>query len=278
MTALPKRSGVSELGRRYLELIHESPHYIAVSKPAYTLCQDERQNPASLSNWMRDKFPNLFTMKQHPFHAPKGVHRLDALVTGCVLYGTSTHGTKQLAKSFKKRKVDKGYLALLDRSDTDDDDDDTSPLTRGDSGTIVSLDRCTEWTVLARLKEQTSFTRTTVLCWLRPLEGRNHQLRIHAAEDLGAPILFDRLYAQRSAGSHRSSSSGVDKSIYKQEEGEGIALHCASLAFPLGLERQRVSCLPPPFGIWRHIAERHGIDWQRVVDAGATYRHASSGD
>ncbi|CCG81992.1 protein of unknown function [Taphrina deformans PYCC 5710] len=104
-------------GFKYLKLIHQSPHYIAVYKPAHTTCQDEPDNPSSLSNLLRRKTPELFTAREHPFHAPKGVHRLDLQVTGCVLYGTSAYGTRQLAKNFRKRTVQKGYLAILSKLD-----------------------------------------------------------------------------------------------------------------------------------------------------------------
>lgn len=251
---------VRDLAARYLTILHDSPHYIAVRKPPFTICQDELENPSSLSNLLRLSHPHYFTGKEHPFHAPKGVHRLDALVTGCVLYGTSVYGTRQLAKNFKKRKVEKGYIALLQPLRPSQ-----SILEERDSGSVETLDRVTRWTVLARLETR---ERRLCVCWLSPVQGRNHQLRIHAAEDLQAPVLFDRRYPFQQDNQRRDTG-------YEQVKEEGIALHCASLTFPLGLERQSVSCVPPDYGIWKKVAEEYEIDWQRVVDEGNSYRHAS---
>lgn len=246
--------------------MQDSPHYIAVAKPPFTICQDELANPTSLSNHLRVAFPALFEPKDHPFHAPKGVHRLDALVTGCVLYGTSVYGTRQLAKSFRQRKVKKGYLALLTKSLSTQ----ISPIDVADSGTITSPDRSTEWHVLARLRTKTASGRIIYICWLSPLEGKNHQLRIHAAEELHAPIIFDRRYSFSQPSKLDSVSD-----VYGQDAAEGIALHCASMHFPLGLEQKVVQCLPPDFGIWKIIAEEYDIDWQHVVKAGSDYKYHS---
>lgn len=245
-----------------VKLIHESPHYIAVYKPAYTICQDEPGNPSSLSNVLRKVYPRLFEPRPSPFHAPKGCHRLDALVTGCVLYGMSVNGTRQLATNFQKRKVEKGYLALLSKIPGKD-----SVLDRANTGIVETEERTTHWTVLARLQKSQDVPCVYV-CWLRPFEGRNHQLRLHAAENLNAPVIFDKRYTPDSSP-EGESLVGIKENVYRQGTGEGIALHCASMKFPLGLKKQWVSCTPPDTGIWKQVADEFDIDWPSIVDRGA---------
>lgn len=247
-------------------IIKESPHYIAVAKPPFTICQDELKNPTSLSNHLRASFPSLYEPKEHPFHAPKGVHRLDALVTGCVLYGTSVYGTRQLAKGFKLRKIKKGYLALLSKPSNMRN----HVVDLEDHGKITSSDRSTHWHILARLESKAKGGGMIYVCWLSPLEGKNHQLRIHAAEDLHAPVIFDRRYG---TGQPCETAGGALNGGHLQDPSEGIALHCASMQFPLGLEQKVVRCLPPNIGIWSSIAQEHGIDWEDVVNRGSAYQY-----
>lgn len=93
-------------------LIYEHKHFIAVNKPANTICQDEHTS-ASIKHIMRCTLPHLFVAKGEGFHEPKHVHRLDGAVTGALLFGTSKYGTKTLSTAFRKHSVTKGYLALL---------------------------------------------------------------------------------------------------------------------------------------------------------------------
>lgn len=247
---------MQQVAARYLRVIHESNHFIAVSKPPFATCQDEPGNESSLSSLLRKHEPALFRERETPFHAPKGLHRLDALVTGCVLYGTSVYGTRLLAKHFMQRKIEKGYLALLQPTESYGI---SSVLETLDSGTVETLDRKTKWTVLARLRPDNG---RLYLCWLSPYEGRKHQLRIHAADGLNAPILFDTRY----------NSSQMSPGVYNQTREDGIALHCASLKFPLGLDAQSISCTPPDFGIWKRVAEDFSIDWEDVIKQGQEFR------
>lgn len=260
MLTSTSRGSINQVAAKYLKIIHETSHYIAVSKPPFTICQDEPNNASSLSNLLRSAEPQLFEEKPAPFHAPKGVHRLDALVTGCVLYGTSVYGTRQLAKNFRNRKVKKGYLALLQPSSVS-----ASILETSDAGVIDTGDRKTYWNVLARLRAK---HRRIYICWLSPVEGRNHQLRMHAAENLQAPVMYDRRYLPQDDKSHA-------REMYEQVEEEGIALHCASLKFPLGLKTEHIVCTPPELGVWARIAEEFHIDWEAVVRSGVNHKSST---
>lgn len=361
---------------RYLKIIHTSPHFIAVSKPAHTICQDERGNPRSLSNLLRHRFPDLFLdhvdqidvdhdsgspspsplpvplaspspgndsiivgteyqqkgkqrKRVPPYHDPKGVHRLDALVTGCVLYGTSVYGTRRIALAFKNRKVEKVYLAVLRPASR------KSLLYQHESGVIDAAGRTTAWKVIQtvvpinHVHEATGIQTTDgngklkgnavrqgrghtqeddALCIvvLRPVQGRTHQLRIHAAHDLDAPVLYDTRYPidpsrpppiksatdtpnqhqnhdpdhhhhhphqnnNRTVNNKNSSShtpSQVQGHAWRPVREEGIALHCARMSLTLGLTHHHtVSCLPPDIGIWRTLRVTYGVNWGDVIDA-----------
>jgi 23S rRNA-/tRNA-specific pseudouridylate synthase len=62
-----------------------------------------------------------------------------------------------------------------------------------------------------------------------PDAGRKHQLRLHAAFALGAPILGDALYGAKILPSLWAHSSGRDKSHFLRQLKATLHLHCRTL-------------------------------------------------
>ena len=127
------------------------------------------------------------------------VHRLDLDTSGLMLVAKDAATHAALQRAFAERRIDKRYVALLD-----------GPM-MGQSGTIelplrVDLDdrprqivdhahgkaAVTEWRVISR---EPGRTRVALI----PRTGRTHQLRVHAAQGLGVPIVGDRLYGREAA-------------------------------------------------------------------------------
>ena len=142
------------------------------------------------------------------------VHRLDLDTSGLLVAAKDPETHRELQRLFAIREVEKRYIAWLEGE------------VAGDVGTIdlplrVDLDdrprqivdpvhgkaAVTDWQVLRR-----EGGRTRVA--LSPRTGRAHQLRVHAAVGLGAPIVGDRLYGR----------SG-------RADGERLLLHAESIAF-----------------------------------------------
>ncbi len=243
--------------KQYVRLLYESPHFIALSKPPNLIVQHTPGATDSVDAVLREIHPRFFQSRPDPFHAPKTVHRLDVPVSGCLLMGTSWHGTRNLANAFKKNKVEKGYLALLSPRELRGRDQ-ASILTRRKEGVVLIDDCTTAWTLLRILGKEKTPTR--YLVWLQPREGRKHQLRIACSKGLEAPVTFDRMYGY------------VGRESEKMRD-EGIALHCATLQFGIGLDRFDVRCEPPDIGIWRRMANEYNIDWSEIIDLAATQSH-----
>ncbi|HSD89727.1 MAG TPA: RluA family pseudouridine synthase [Kofleriaceae bacterium] len=145
---------------------------------------------------------------------PVLVHRLDLDTSGLLVAAKDAQTHRELQRLFAIREVEKRYIAWLEGE------------VAGDVGTIdlalrVDLDdrprqivdpqhgkaAVTDWQVLAR---QGGRTRVA----LSPRTGRAHQLRVHAAVGLGAPIVGDRLYGRPGAA-----------------DGERLLLHAEAIAF-----------------------------------------------
>ncbi len=126
------------------------------------------------------------------------VHRLDMNTSGIMVIALSKESHRNLSIQFEKRNTYKEYVAVL-----------FGKLEK-DAGTIelplicdwpnrpkqivdyeVGKSALTHYEVLRRDEEM-----TRVL--FKPVTGRSHQLRVHAAE-IGHAILGDRLYAHEKA-------------------------------------------------------------------------------
>lgn len=169
---------------------------------------------------------------------PLVVHRLDMETSGLLVFGLDEDAQKDLSSQFERRVVEKAYTALVEDSlsrlwqgpdPLDREEGEVSLPMRGD------LDRrplqvidpengreaITRWRVMARETDR-------IRIRFKPVTGRTHQLRVHAAGGLGHPIIGDELYGG--------------------PEAERLMLHASELSFlEPGTERRVEFKSPAPF-------------------------------
>ncbi|KAG6890864.1 hypothetical protein C0992_012250 [Termitomyces sp. T32_za158] len=128
-------------------------------------------------------------------------YRIDQGTTGALVLGRSSIHARNLAQQFRARTVDKTYLALVRGGAK------TFPTKSGQIRTPIkyedgraSIDRSsngkpsvTDWEVVS-----SSPSAPLTLLRLKLHTGHKHQLRVHLAYCLGAPILGDDLYSSKS--------------------------------------------------------------------------------
>jgi 23S rRNA pseudouridine955/2504/2580 synthase len=131
---------------------------------------------------------------------PRLVHRLDRDTSGVLVLGRNAFASAKLAASFRDRRAQKTYWALVVGVPRPKKGKITSQIAKKSSGGTEGKNKAkadgkrglTEYEVLQSVGNE--------IAWLslKPHTGRTHQLRVHCAE-LGTPILGDGKYGGRKA-------------------------------------------------------------------------------
>ena len=173
-----------------LEIVYQDEYLLVINKPAEFLAVPGIHIKDSVAERMKMQFPNA--------SGPLVVHRLDMSTSGLMLIALTSDVYINLQKQFIDRKIQKEYEALLDGTLSQDKGEIKLPLRLDIDDRPRQLvcfkhgkSALTHWEVIERKDG-----RTRVI--FKPITGRTHQLRVHAAHSLGlnAPIIGDDLYGK----------------------------------------------------------------------------------
>ena len=173
-----------------LPILYLDESIAVVDKPAWLLTTPSN-NPQFNDNVVqriRKRFPWA--------KGPITPHRLDMATSGVLALALNPKAHRHLSIQFANREAQKTYIAILNGIPQRDRGTIKLPL-RGDPENrprqvvdcTAGKNACTRYEVL-------SHDNTHTRIKFRPITGRTHQLRVHAAhpQGLGCPILGDRLY------------------------------------------------------------------------------------
>lgn len=161
---------------------------LVVDKPAGLPVDTPRDGSLSVENHLGGL---TFGFKRWP----TPVHRLDRDTSGCLLLARNPKAHARFQQAFEAGAVEKVYRAVLAGELAEDSGIIDLPLAKvstAEAGWRMTGDASgkaarTHWSVIARLDGRT-------LVEFRPETGRTHQIRVHAAEALRAPIAGDPVY------------------------------------------------------------------------------------
>ncbi|PXA99388.1 RNA pseudouridine synthase [Nostoc sp. 3335mG] len=130
---------------------------------------------------------------------PLPVHRLDRDTSGCLLLARNPKAHKRFQQAFEAGAVTKRYVAILDGVPEEATGLIDIPLAktstaeagwrmRGDPNGKAAR---TRWKII---ETGTGRNEGRALVAFYPETGRTHQIRVHAAEGLGLPIMGDPVY------------------------------------------------------------------------------------
>lgn len=123
------------------------------------------------------------------------VHRLDKDTSGVLLVAKNRSCARKLTQLFREGKIQKTYWAIVDgkirKSGIIQNFIGKSFVSGEERMTVTDKDRGKSAITKYRSLEEVGYF---TLLKLSPKTGRKHQLRVHCAETLKAPILGDRKY------------------------------------------------------------------------------------
>ena len=175
------------LGDRVLFLDGEA---LVIDKPAGLPVDPPRDGGLSLENHL-DQLAFGFR------RWPQAVHRLDRDTSGCLLLSRNPKAHVRYGQAFERGEVEKLYLAVLAGVPEQEAGTIDLPLAKFSSPTLGWRMRGdprgkpaqTAWRVLRVEGDR-------ALVEFRPATGRTHQIRVHAAEALGCPVVGDPVYGR----------------------------------------------------------------------------------
>lgn len=171
-------------------VVYEDEWILAIDKRSGMLSMRGKVDVPSVDEWLKVEYPGS------DYYV---VHRLDMDTSGILLIAKTLEVYKALQGLFAKKQVEKRYIALISGVPKVSEgiinipliaDIDNRPFQKVDY--INGKESITEYKVL---NSKNGVSRIQ----FRPLTGRTHQLRVHAAhlDGLNAPIIGDNLYGRR---------------------------------------------------------------------------------
>ncbi len=194
--------------REDISILHRDHAIIIIEKPCGMLAVPgrgpDKQDCAAAR--LRRLYP---LMIEQP-----AVHRLDMYTSGLMVFAVTAEAHRRLSLSFSRREVYKEYTAVLQGIVAKNGGEIRLPFRLDPNNRPLQIYDVIQGKMGITLWQKIAVQGETTRVAFKPLTGRTHQLRLHAAHPLGlaAPILGDRLYGTG-------------------QEGERMFLHATRLRF-----------------------------------------------
>ena len=180
------------------DVLAETDDYVVVQKPAGVACthriltsagkkkkkKGKNREPADLDMSLVDALLHCNVVLSTLNPESQGlVHRLDRGTSGCILLAKTDEMHARAVAEFYCRKAKKTYQTLV------------APAPDADGGVLSSPVNGRPAKSRFRVVERFG-QNDAALVEMETLTGRKHQVRVHAAQELSTPVLYDNLYGQ----------------------------------------------------------------------------------
>lgn len=248
--AINRNRPAQSRARANFEILHEDEHIIVLNKPAGLLSIPSSPHAGSSEDTVLKRVREYMAFKLGRKTYVGMLHRLDRDTSGSLAVALSKDAHAAGREMFKRHAFERHYLAIVQGIPSPPQGTIEAKISTGyRSGRrkLVDdheegLESATDYRVKQRLKN-------AALLELRLHTGRQHQIRLHL-EQLGHPLLGERVYAE---GDARQSRAGRTK-----VEARRNMLHAWTLAFPHPLTGTPIAVEAPLPEDFQHVLARLG--------------------
>jgi len=217
-----------------LDILYEDNHLLVVNKPAGIATMGVTEDEPSVARLAKEY------LKQK-YHKPGNVYlgvvsRLDALVSGVLVFARTSKAAARLTEQFRERETSKIYWAVVEHLPRNATQELVHWLKKDDrQQRMVVTPPQTAGAQEARLRYRPlqKLPRGELL-EVELLTGRKHQIRLQLAT-VGTPILGDRKYGSERPFPH------------------GIALHARQLTLAHPVKKEPLSWVAPLPASWNKL-------------------------
>lgn len=222
------------------EVLHHDRSIVVLNKPAGWLTHPaDRAEGLSLVRFVADRFGPLPLADHREGPRAGVVHRLDRGTSGVIVMARTASALDALRDAFRRRAVQKRYLALVHGAPAHERFEVEAPLRPSRPGSDLQLAGPHPDAKPARTCfELRRRLGPASLIECAPTTGRRHQIRVHLAAS-GLPVVGDPLYRAPAAERARLRERGCLPARGRH------ALHAESLAFEHPETAQPVSFSAP---------------------------------
>ena len=187
---------------------------------------------------------------------PRLVHRLDRDTSGILICARSLRMTQLLATIFQSHAIRKVYWALVSPSPALKGGEIVGALVKGEGERkemMVINEKTGKYAkTLYHVVEKAGKEAAFVSFW--PRTGRMHQIRVHASEGLGCPIIGDEKY------------NGMTQLIEEKHLDARLHLHAARIVFMHPSKKTLIDISAPLPADLTHSWKAFGFDPTYAVD------------
>jgi 23S rRNA pseudouridine1911/1915/1917 synthase len=219
-----------------LDILFEDNHLLVVNKPALVATMGAASGAVSLINVAKDYLKQAY---DKPGNVYLGVvSRLDAHVTGVVVFARTSKSAARLSRQFQQRRVDKTYWAIVAGRPPARQGEWCDFLRKNEGKHLMETCEAEDAGAAEAITRFRLRQTGAKFHWieLQPLTGRKHQLRVQLASRRH-PVVGDRKYGST------------------ERFEPGIALHARALRLEHPVRREPIEWVAPLPKSWRAFGD-----------------------